>query len=645
MTNKPKPINACLFKLATLVIALMCCCQIAMAQTGSPTPNTMQDATQQAVNKVLDQSIKADYTRAGFTLILLTDRSQAYYQDIEAAFKQITIPAKYDNNVIQTNILERTPGFTISPNPDALVGMLTQWKVPQQIVGHLFGEKNGLYGYDKLYERARYGLDDNAVMRLKQSAQGVEGNAKTDAWILPLLANTYIAVVDVRNVRNWNAYYDEIDNRRREIARRQGTVFVPVKRERNGFDVDASGAVMRLNLRDTTLYAFFDRYWADANTPAAKAKGQIAARSFMKLPMQQVVYFNSKSSNGFVKSYDELRSPGDGVRNVVNDVMSNAVSSLTDLRAKQAVYDIKPLRAKLGTKDGLHTDDLYSVYENEQRSDGSTVPAWRGYVRASVGVVDNQSNATGSTIPSEFYQVAGKPLDIGMIMQEEPSAKASVMIGVSNNGITSGLIRFELLARGFGSSNKFWNNSRLYLDASISGKSFDTTFKELVAKENTSTTGPLSTLKKSSTGVTILSFGLGGVKYFNFWRNVQAGPYLGLRGDYAMFSNNDLHEAAKADFGEIYGLKGITIDAGVRAGVVLYRGIRLMGSVGIAPYFTNSAFFGTKKPNGLGTTVTGRRVDFDNIAQITAYNDLGTTNPFYIRYDWARYDLGIHFEF
>lgn len=91
-----------------------------MAQTGSPTPNTMQDATQQAVNKVLDQSIKADYTRAGFTLILLTDRSQAYYQDIEAAFKQITIPAKYDNNVIQTNILERTPGFTISPNPDAL---------------------------------------------------------------------------------------------------------------------------------------------------------------------------------------------------------------------------------------------------------------------------------------------------------------------------------------------------------------------------------------------------------------------------------------------------------------------------------------------------------------------------------------------
>lgn len=604
------------------------------------------DTMKQKVSSVLEQldkGIKANYNRPGVTVILLSDPRSPYRIQIERAFNQLTLPSRFDANPIQTKIIERPESFSLA-NTSKVTELLESKRVTKQILGAIFNENTkGQYDYQRLLQRARLNLDDNAFNKLERSNQGVEGNLKTDDWILPLVENTYINVLTVRDVMRWSDYYDQRDVAERELARRQKREPRYERRTNRGYKMDVQAVLLKVNLKDSVIYNFYENFWVDQYTKPEVAKAHLAARENLTIPLSKLSSYSPLGLNGFGNPFYDVSSVETGVAMLYNNSLDDAVSSVSELKVKQIVYDIRPIKAKIGTKEGLSPDDLYTVYENIQTADGTVYAAYRGLVRASVNVTDNSAGVNGSTEPTRFYQVAGEKIEQGMIMEQAND----LGIAVSMTGVAGGVgylgFRGELLAKGFGQKSRFWDNTRLYLDFGISGYSFRDGFDKLsvVKSDSGSVVGRWTDVQ---TGATLFTLGLGFQKYFNLLRGLQIGPYAGFRGDWAIFSNEDLHKASQRAFNDIYGFKGITIDLGIRASVSLRKQFRVYAGFGIVPFFTNSAIFGVNKRLTESTRVQDQ-IRFTNADQSQKYQDSNQSNPFYLPYSLYRSEFGIQFEF
>lgn len=597
--------------------------------------------------KTLD-STNLGYNRAGFTLIFLSDPQSPYRSEVESAFKAFRIPERFDNNGISSSIITRPQGFNLMSGR-GLNELLVQNQVHTQLVKKLFNEKDGQFNYEELYRRARYTMNDNAVLRLKMSSQGVESHAKTDAWILPLIANTYLGLLEVKSVKRWKEVYDEEDERNRDRARRDRRYkYEPVRRSRDGYAVEVATAVYRVNLRDTVLYKFWDNYWIDAKTPPAQVAAKKAALDKLELPIvKETATINpSDGSSGIGHSYSDIPSVGMAITKACTGLMEDAVSDIEALRTKTVVYDVWPIRAKLGTKEGVYPDKVFAVYDRVQNAQGVVEPQLQGHVRASVKVTDNRSNSDGTTMPTEFYQISGKRLEQGMVMVEEPTGNLALQMGWVQGARPYLGLRIEGLTRGFFSEKRFWNNSRLYLDLQLSGQSHSGAAKELsVAEAGASNSSGVTKRVNAPTGLTIIGLTLGVSKYFNFFRNVQTGPHLGIRGDLVQFSDNNLNEAMKSVRGDLYGFAGITLDAGWRLQIHVWKGLRVSGGYAFAPnWFRESSFFARK----ISTSVTENQrnqLGLNDPAVSAVYGAAGTDNPFFVDISNTRWETGIHFEF
>lgn len=593
------------------------------------------------------QTPSATYTRAGFTVVYVKDQNNPYAGQGEAGYNSWKLPPKYDENPVKSRVLP-VQGVPSLGNTASVQDLLANNQVQQQIVGAIFNEKDGRYNYERLFERARYMMNDNAVLRLKQSAIGIESNAKTDAWIMPLIANTYVGLVSLGKVQPWQEVYDDIDNQNRERARRDRRyVFQPVRRTKRGYRTEVFTAVYQLELKDSVLYHFFDNYWADANTPKDKAEKFIAARKNLKLPMKLVAARRNPDpvSGIYPYSYDEAPSPAVAVEMACAGMLDAAVAQSEDLKTRTVIYDVWPIRAKIGTKEGVRTDQLFNIYEREQLADGTTASVWKGAVRASVRVSDNAQNTDGESQPTLFYQVAGKKLEQGMAIVEHPTLGLSGYLGWQHGNRGSFTLRVEAMARGFGAKEqRFWNNSRIYLEGGIAIPTFNSAVNKLNIISD-SVVGPVARRNEVTTGANLYHITLGASKYFNFWHNVQTGPHLGIRGDFAVFNNTDLDKVLRRMDGDAYGFAGITVDVGWRAMVHVYQGFRLAGGVAFRPQAYGSRSFFSRNISSTISEQERNTLGLNDPSLSTVYGGAGTSNPFAISFQPWSWDLGMHFEF
>lgn len=81
------------------------------------------------------------------------------------------------------------------------------------------------------------------------------------------------------------------------------------------------------------------------------------------------------------------------------------------------------IKAKIGTKEGVHLDQRYYVYQDFKRGDGSIKSKRMGVVRAG-NAADNTTDPEATT---KFYQISGAQLDEAMYLKK----KEDVGIGVS----------------------------------------------------------------------------------------------------------------------------------------------------------------------------------------------------------------------
>jgi hypothetical protein len=127
----------------------------------------------------------------------------------------------------------------------------------------------------------------------------------------------------------------------------------------------------------------------------------------------------------------------------MNSILFDVERKVEEFRVKTPLYGTKPLRAKVGKKEGLKSEQRFFVYEFEQKRNGKTKANRKGVIRVK-SAVDNRKVATGeSQLYTTFYQTAGFGLMDGMFLQQRNDFGIGVSAGIAIGEIGGGFIKGE----------------------------------------------------------------------------------------------------------------------------------------------------------------------------------------------------------
>ena len=180
-----------------------------------------------------------------------------------------------------------------------------------------------------------------------------------------------------------------------------------------------------------------------------------------------------------------IYSPGDNLDEAVkllfnNDNLSKMEKKIDGWKVKTSVYHVKPILAKIGKKEGLRNGDRYRAYIFREDKEGHLYTVKRGYVRAT-NIVDNRTETNAkqakfsggflsglfsksdttsskkekkseefqayldSLHTSCFYQILGRPLKEGMLLQQDKDAKVGISASAQFGGISIANVRAHYL--------------------------------------------------------------------------------------------------------------------------------------------------------------------------------------------------------
>jgi hypothetical protein len=127
-------------------------------------------------------------------------------------------------------------------------------------------------------------------------------------------------------------------------------------------------------------------------------------------------------------------------QNIQDLVFKKASKKIIDLAAKATILEAYPVKIKIGTKEGVFVDQRYFVYEIRKKSEADKETLKRvAIIRAKSPIANNQVNATGNSLTTNFKQVSGKKVYPGMIVIQKESNNVMYSIDYYKTKSGSGL--------------------------------------------------------------------------------------------------------------------------------------------------------------------------------------------------------------
>ncbi|MEI8271802.1 MAG: hypothetical protein WCG08_04205 [Paludibacter sp.] len=386
--------------------------------------------------------IPSHYDRNALTVLIL-DNNGAYIHDIKNATGSLAIPEKYDDNS------QNVKWLASESNQNQILQAIDRSKLANKIMASLFSRSsNGDFDMTLIGKRGLYNATVEEMMKASASKIGLNKIKDTGR---SLVNNSYIQVIDLRNVVSMQEYYDAQDAANRKSAAYAGTVFKPVDRTQNGWKGDVLSYLYRIE--PSNVDSLYDKMWiySDDNNAVREYKKTLFDNS--KFGFSYVTSVKSQA-NGTQYNPGQLLAPTVqlGREALFSKLLNSAlISALYEIetnyepfRVKTSVYAVQPIRAKIGTKEGLAVDQRFFVLENMQNSKGETTSQRKGVVF--VAKVENNSivATTATTEQSRFYQTAGKKLEPGMTMQQRNDIGLGLSAGYGS--LIGGMSGFYLKA-------------------------------------------------------------------------------------------------------------------------------------------------------------------------------------------------------
>lgn len=285
------------------------------------------------------------------------------------------ISQKYDVNNIQTTELYFQLNRPSVVSQQSIINALNSKLVGKEIISFIYNRSSdGTFNDKVITSRGKYNAKDQDV----KIAQASKVRDLSLEWGEPLVNSSYIVVLD------FTKFYTTKD-----------------KKGKITYNANVTAHAYKLIADRDVLDNFYEKAWADESSSEEEKKAARRAFDELSFSLEHVSTVTvSGSSSGDDASY--LNACHSAYRSAVFE-LENAIPAWQTASAFIAKH---PLRAKIGTKEGVTNGQLFRTYSYKEDKNGKLVSVKRGYVRATK-VANNTGVATGNTTPSQFYQISG----------------------------------------------------------------------------------------------------------------------------------------------------------------------------------------------------------------------------------------------
>ncbi|WP_143260802.1 hypothetical protein [Alistipes sp. An66] len=449
------------------------------------------------------ENVQDDYKRNSLSIIVV-DRGDNYDDTVFEAVRSINLGDKFDLNLIPTNRI------TISGNRANTVGGIEVGKavnasdLGKEILSYWFDRQaDGTMNAKRLEQRGNYNADDQDVLNARAAKVGPESLGDTG---YALVSGSYVMILDYSGITSSK-------NDKQEVS----------------WSVTTNAYVYQIDYSQDIEAQVIEAWVYEDDTPEAIAQKNEAYDKILvgMSPKATVSYTTSaKEADGGVRAAI-VEGYGETLLRLENQIPAWNVTT--------AIAKRNPLRAKIGTKEGVKNRMRFRAYLVKGDKNGNPYTVPKGYIRATT-VADNRGMATGqSTKFTEFYQISGGKIDEGMTIKQKNDLGMGVSLGYKVGGLapynltvdylasinTKGFSHYGLLNIGYDmfSGSKIGDKVGKYLDA-----------------------GDLTGLTDG--GISYINFGIGYGFGIRPIRHVELMPFIMGGGDYMMNHNDFLKEDA-----------------------------------------------------------------------------------------------------
>jgi hypothetical protein len=317
-------------------------------------------------------------------------------------------------------------------------------ELSKEIIRSLFmSDFKGNMSDELIKKRGLYTANDNDVIKNKASEI-----SRLSELGYKLIEKTYLTIYELDDFTKIDKEYYDNEERKR-IARSISLGAKPSdvsSNERLNLRLDEGYSLLikayTFKLSKSWFENFFQLYWVDATQTDSERMSKINALNNLTIPLDLVcinkIGLNAFAPYGSSPSMYKLFENTD--QNIQDLVFKKASKKIIDLAAKATILEAYPVKIKIGTKEGVFVDQRYFVYEIRKKSEADKETLKRvAIIRAKSPIANNQVNATGNSLTTNFKQVSGKKVYPGMIVIQKESNNVMYSIDYYKTKSGSGL--------------------------------------------------------------------------------------------------------------------------------------------------------------------------------------------------------------
>ncbi len=479
------------------------------------------------------ENVQDDYKRNSLSIIVV-DRGDNYDDTVFEAVRSINLGDKFDLNLIPTNRI------TISGNRANTVGGIEVGKavnasdLGKEILSYWFDRQaDGTMNAKRLEQRGNYNADDQDVLNARAAKVGPESLGDVG---YALINGSYVMILDYSGITSSK-------NDKQEVS----------------WSVTTNAYVYQIDYSEDIEAQVIEAWIYEDDTPEAIARKNEAYDKILvgMSPKATVSYTTSaKEADGGVRAAI-VEGYGETLLRLENQIPAWNVTT--------AIAKRNPLRAKIGTKEGVKNRMRFRAYLVKGDKNGNPYTVPKGYIRATT-VADNRGMATGqSTKFTEFYQISGGKIDEGMTIKQKNDLGMGVSLGYKIGGLAPYNLTVDYLASINTKGFSHYGLLNIGYDMFSGSKIGDKVGQYLPA-------GSLTGLTDG--GISYINFGIGYGFGIRPIRHVELMPFIMGGGDY-MMNHNDLDAGEETEDSFMdkvawYGNAGLRVNFNVKYPLQLF---------------------------------------------------------------------------
>ncbi len=348
--------------------------------------------------------VTSEYNRNSVSFVAV-QRGDTYDSTVNSVVTGFNPGQKFDINKIQTGTVSVRKARSESLYRSEIDAAVAGIPFGREILASIFNrDASGMMDDNIVRYRGNYDAKDQDVINARASRVGVEALGDMGHR---LVGSSYLIAIDFYGVKS------EKD--------KKGNVT---------WSTSAVAYAYKIGMSMDSLNDFYEKCWIyEDDSPAVR---EAKRRAFSEFPVDMnPVASSSNSASG-------KKNPASAMSACLSGLITGLENSIDEWEVAVAISARKPLRAKIGTKEGLKNGDRYRAYSYTEDASGRLVSVPRGFIRATE-ISDNIGMAMGETEPSEFYQISGiANVDEGWTIKQSNDLRIGASAAVRLGGFCSG---------------------------------------------------------------------------------------------------------------------------------------------------------------------------------------------------------------